>query len=125
MLLDSLVDREGDVAAGDHSLVGYHGSPEAIADRLQLIARTAACRAQAFAGDTSHLFVLAGMIGLYISAPEASLPDARPARDSLVETLGWLATPTIVVYNLRDAMRRVLPGRDERGRRVRGANWFR
>ncbi len=104
-LLDSLIDRPEDLLAGQHSLVGHYGPPAAAADRMHMVALEAARRAQALP-DASHALLLAGMASLYLASDAASAPHARPARESVLDALGALGAPAMLVLGVRHAMRR-------------------
>jgi tetraprenyl-beta-curcumene synthase len=106
-LLDSLVDRCDDLLAERHSLVGHYGSPVAAADRMHMVALEAARRARALPDGTTHTLILAGMASLYLSSPDASLPDTRPARDRITAALGDPVRPTMIVFALRRAALRL------------------
>ena len=53
-----------------------------------------------------HSLVLAGMASHYLSAREASLPDALPATDSVLAAIGGLAAPAMIVMGVRRAAER-------------------
>lgn len=108
-LLDSLIDRHHDLRAGQHSLVGYYSSPEAAAERLYIVASEATRRAWALADGTRHALLLACMTSHYLSSHEASAPHARSSRDRVLDALGGLATPAMIILRARHAMRHRVP----------------
>jgi tetraprenyl-beta-curcumene synthase len=105
-LLDSLVDHVKDVAAGQQSLISNYGSSTATAVGLQRLSARSVSLAHELGEDSQHLILLAAMTGLYLSAPEARAPHALASTSSVLETMGELAKPTMIVMSLR----RVLGG---------------
>jgi tetraprenyl-beta-curcumene synthase len=107
LLLDSLVDRREDAVAGQRSLLDYYSSPAEIAARMELLAAESMRLIRALPCGRRHVLVLAAMAGHYLSAPEASLPDALPVTRGVLKTMGGLVLPTMLVMNLRRAVERV------------------
>ena len=106
-LLDSLIDRPDDLATGQHNLIGHYGSAQATAGRMRFIAHEAARRAETLPGGLGHALILAGMASQYLSAPAASLPHAQPARESIIDAMRALATPTMAVFGARTLINRI------------------
>ena len=104
-LLDNLIDKREDEAAGHRSLVEYYG-PERAAERMRWMAEQAGAVAAALPHSRRHTVVLAGMIGNYLSTPEAHSAELAPVSDAVLATTGGLARPTMLVFELRR-----LPGR--------------
>jgi tetraprenyl-beta-curcumene synthase len=100
-LLDSLIDRPGDLAAGQQSLVDYYGSEQVMIERLTLLAVEARRRAQALPNGRDHTLILAGMVSLYLSSTQAARPPAQPVGARLKKIIGPLAWPTLTVFYLR------------------------
>jgi tetraprenyl-beta-curcumene synthase len=105
-LLDSLVDRSEDLLTQQHSLVQYYGSPEATAERMRAVALEAARHARALPHGPNHALVLASMSSLYLASRDASTSQARPARDSIIDAIGDLGIPAMIVLGVRHTMRR-------------------
>lgn len=105
-LLDSLVDRGEDAAAGQRSLLDYYASSQDAATRMARLAVESLRRAMALPDGCRHSLVLAGMASHYLSAREASLPDALPATDSVLAAIGGLAAPAMIVMGVRRAAER-------------------
>jgi tetraprenyl-beta-curcumene synthase len=103
-LLDSLVDRPADVRAGQHSLVDHYSSPRQAAMRMQQITSTSMRHIEALPRGKAHAMLFAAMICFYLVAPEASLPHALPAREGVVQAIGELARPTMLIMRLRGAL---------------------
>jgi tetraprenyl-beta-curcumene synthase len=103
LLLDSLVDRQEDAAAGQPSLLDYYASPEEAATRLGLLAAESMRRIRALPYGRQHVLLLAGMAAHYLSMPEASRPDALLTARSVLAAIGGLAAPTMLVMGARRA----------------------
>jgi tetraprenyl-beta-curcumene synthase len=106
-LLDSLVDETEDGAAGQRSLLHYYGSSEESAERLQLIATEALRAVNALPRARPHLLILAAMASHYLSAPEARSPNGALASERVLETLGAITRPTMLVMQTRRTANRV------------------
>jgi len=48
-----------------------------------------------------HVVILVAMIGNYLSTPEAHIPELEPVSESVLETVGELKRPTMLVFKLR------------------------
>jgi tetraprenyl-beta-curcumene synthase len=99
-LLDNLIDKHEDEAAGHRSLVEYYG-PEQAAQRMRWIAEQAQGRAWELAHSRGHVAILAAMIGNYLATPEAHSAELKPVSDSVLTTVGALRRPTMLVFELR------------------------
>jgi tetraprenyl-beta-curcumene synthase len=106
-LLDSLVDKVEDAAAGQHSLLDYYASPEEAAARIRLIAAESLRATRMLPRGGEHVLVLAGMTSHYLSTPEASLPEALLTTRGVLGTMGGLAIPTMLVMAARRAAGRL------------------
>ena len=51
-------------------------------------------------GDASHLLILAAMAGNYLSNPEANTPEVSDVARSVLDAIGELAKPTLLVFRL-------------------------
>jgi tetraprenyl-beta-curcumene synthase len=100
-LLDNIVDRQEDVITDQRSLVSYYASPAQAAARLELLAVKAVGCAQALPRGERHAIILAAMAGNYLSSPEANAPDVKAVSQSVLDAIGDLATPTLLVFKLR------------------------
>jgi tetraprenyl-beta-curcumene synthase len=130
VLLDSLIDRREDIAAGNHCLIDHYASSEETAARLGAIAGRALGATEPLADGVRHATILAAMASFYLSAPSACAPAASPAAQIVLERMGALAGPTMAVLRMRralqafsltapaDAQRRAPPTR-RRGRTAR------
>jgi tetraprenyl-beta-curcumene synthase len=107
VLLDSLVDRQGDVEADRNSLVEHYSSPREIATRLNAIAIEALRLTKELRHGDRHALICAAMVGFYLVQPQASSAQAAPARVVLLATLGERGALVMPVL-------RLLQGRRER-----------
>jgi tetraprenyl-beta-curcumene synthase len=100
-LLDNLVDRKEDVRTDQPSLVSYYASPVQAADRMRMLAEESVGRARALPRGRRHLLILAAMAGNYLSNPEANTPEVSDVARSVLDAIGELAKPTLLVFRLR------------------------
>lgn len=123
-LLDSLVDREEDARIGQLSLIGHYADVEDAAARIGWIAAQSMRHARGLPGGRGQAVVFAGMVGYYLSAPEAAALDARPLCRNVQAALGSLARPTLRVFHLRRRLRGSGPGGTHTST-TRSAGWAR
>lgn len=107
-LLDSLIDQPEDSDEGHHSFVGHYASPQEAAERIGVLAARSLELARRLPQGRQHELIVAGMTSFYLAAPEASLPQARATRARVLEALGTLALPTLVIQRLRQGVTKVL-----------------
>jgi tetraprenyl-beta-curcumene synthase len=101
VLLDDLVDRDEDAAAGAHNYLAYFEDNEDAAARLDLIAQLARAGLACLRHRHRHAAILAGVAGFYISAEEAETPYARPVRARLLRSTGPAVRPIVAFMRLR------------------------
>jgi tetraprenyl-beta-curcumene synthase len=99
-LLDNLIDKHEDEAAGHRSLIEYYG-PEQAAQRMRWIAEQALQKAGELPHSRRHIVILAAMIGNYLATPEAHSAELKPIGDSVLATVNALRRPTMLVFELR------------------------
>ena len=99
-LLDNLIDKHEDEAAGHRSLIEYYG-PEQAAQRMRWIAEQAREQARKLPHSRRHIVILAAMIGNYLATPEAHSAELKPIGDSVLATVSALRRPTMLVFELR------------------------
>jgi tetraprenyl-beta-curcumene synthase len=106
VLLDNLVDRETDAAEGTHNYLNYYSCLAAAASRLASIACGAGADLRLLPRRRAHELIAAGVLGFYLSAPEAHTAYARPIKRAL------LADASPAVWTILGAMRvrRLLSG---------------
>lgn len=88
VLLDDLVDLEGDRAAGEHNYIGYYEGAEEAAERLASIARIADEATGRLPRSSRHRAILAGVAAFYLGDPRAQTAFARQVRERLLADLG-------------------------------------
>jgi tetraprenyl-beta-curcumene synthase len=103
VLLDSLIDRGADLESGHHSLVDHYSSVEETAIRLSAIATHAVHATEMLSDGIQHAMILAAMTSFYLSTPSAASTQCRPVRRQVLEAMGSLATPTMLVLRTRRA----------------------
>ena len=101
-LLDSLADRAEDIATGRRGLIDYYRSPEEAAERIATIATEAVSRADELPGDHSHTLIVAAMTSFYLcDLSPSSSPHARLSTPAVIEAMGRLARPTMLILSAR------------------------
>jgi tetraprenyl-beta-curcumene synthase len=88
VLLDDLVDREADRAAGEHNYLGYYAGPEEAAERLAAIASRAAVLIEPLPQASRHRAILAGLGAFYLGYPALESGYARPIRKRVLGAFG-------------------------------------
>lgn len=88
VLLDDLVDREADRAAGEHSYLDYYSGPEEAAERLAAITVAARDSERCLPQADRHAAILAGVLSHYLAAPAADSAYAAPIRARLLAAGG-------------------------------------
>lgn len=109
VLLDDLVDLDQDRAAGEHSYMGYYGSPSEAADRLGLIADRALSGADRLPQAARHRAILAGVAAFYLGDRATETELGRAVRARLLESLGAGTRLLAVFTRLRRVGRRKRP----------------
>jgi tetraprenyl-beta-curcumene synthase len=99
-LLDNLIDKREDEAAGHRSLLEYYDPPRAAARLGELTARARAA-ADDLAHRRRHRVMLSGMIANYLSTPEAREVELRPVREAVMAAAGPLVKPAMAVFEIR------------------------
>jgi tetraprenyl-beta-curcumene synthase len=121
-MLDSVVDQEEDITAGQLGYVQYYDDPGLLASRLALLARDAVTRARGLANGSHHIVTLVGIVAYYASAPAASSDFARPLIRPVRRELQPLITPTLALMHGWRLAKRV---RHARRHEVRERHWVR
>lgn len=103
-LLDSLADRAEDLATGRRGLIDYYGSPHEAADRIATIANEAMSQVSELPGGHSHALIVAAMTSFYLcDLSLSSSPHARLATPAVLDAMGRLARPTMLILGARRA----------------------
>ncbi len=100
-LLDNLIDKHEDEAAGHRSLVEYYG-PERAAQRMSWLAQRASAAARSLPRARQHELILTAMIANYLSSPQARQPPLEPISAAVLATTGPLRGPAMFVFKLRN-----------------------
>ncbi len=98
-LLDCLIDNADDAANRRPNLLDLYTSPHETAERMGFL--TAEVVRLALGVGIDHSLILAGMASQYIADPQAWIPAARPAAESILDGLGELGTPALLVLRAR------------------------
>lgn len=107
-LLDSLADQVEDHATGRRGLIDYYGSPAETADRIATIAGEAMSQVNELPGGPAHTLIVAAMTSFYLcDLSTSSSPHARLAAPAVLETLGRLARPTMLILGTRRTAGRI------------------
>lgn len=85
-MLDSLVDRERDAAAGEHSYVTYYSGDRDMLTRLAYLTRRASTGVSRLPYAGRHAIVVAGMAAMYLSEPHTAM--TRRTRRTLLRAAG-------------------------------------
>ncbi len=101
VLLDDLVDREADRAAGQHSYLAYYAGPAEAAERLALLAGRARSANARLRHRRRHAAILAGVAALYLSSPAAHDDYAAPIRRRMLEAVGGTARLALAAMQVR------------------------
>ena len=94
-MLDSLLDREHDLATGQLNYLDLYDSPEQMAGRLAGLAREARNGARALPHAAHHLVTLTGVVAYYASAPGGRRGEARLVMVAVCDQLRPLIVPTL------------------------------
>jgi tetraprenyl-beta-curcumene synthase len=100
VLLDDLIDREQDIASGEHNYLGYYPSNEIAAERFALLARRSRSAIASLQFSQRHTAILMGVGGFYLSTPAAKTGYARPIRARMLKALGSAVYPILAAMNV-------------------------
>ena len=96
-MLDSLIDRDADIATGQLLYASFYESPEAMASALLSAAGEATRQARPLPRAAHHAMTLVGVVAYYASAPAAKSAFAEPVMARLRRELRPLITPTLAL----------------------------
>jgi len=96
-ILDSLIDYEYDVSAGNPVFIQHYEDREVIARSLASLVRDAAERARNLPDSAFHAMILTGVVAYYTSAATATSDLARPTTTRVHDELRPLITPTLAL----------------------------
>lgn len=102
VLLDDLVDRDADMAAGEHNYLNYYASNEVAAKRFASITRHSRSAIAGLRFRHRHTAILMGVGGFYLSTPAAKNSYARPIRTRMIKALGIAVHPILGALRVLD-----------------------
>lgn len=100
VILDDVVDRDEDLAGGEHSYLDYYPSAGDAAERLRLIATEARARTADLRSAARHRAILSGVLAYYLASPRASRTLPREARRRLARSAGPATRPLTAILRL-------------------------
>jgi tetraprenyl-beta-curcumene synthase len=103
-LLDHLVDAEEDARSGQCNLIARYASPEEAATRMGLLTERALHAGRALPPAHCHELIVVAMASFYLSSPHAWTPQATPVAAAVLDALGPLAKPSLLVFRARGAL---------------------
>jgi tetraprenyl-beta-curcumene synthase len=106
-MLDSLVDHQEDIDAGELGYLRYYEGPQQMARRLAGLAADARVHARLLPNAGHHLMTLVGVVAYYASAPSARSPVARPVIEHMRRELRPLIVPTLALMRAWRLAKRV------------------
>lgn len=101
VLLDDMIDRDEDLAAGQHNYLSYCANEAEAASRIAQLASRARAATTQLRHARRHRAILTGVAGFYLSAPAADSGYARPIRERLLESLDPTVRPIMVAMRPR------------------------
>ena len=100
VLLDDLIDREDDVASGEHNYLNYYASNEIAAERFSLMVHKSRSALADLRFGRQHTAILMGVGGFYLSTPAAKSTFAGPIRARMLEALGSAVYPILAAMRV-------------------------
>jgi tetraprenyl-beta-curcumene synthase len=101
VLLDDLVDRKEDEAAGEHNYLGYYPDTATTAERLTAIATAARAGTVGLRQASRHAAILSGVVAYYLSSPRIDPVLPSPARRRLLAAAGPATRPLAALLRRR------------------------
>ncbi|HEV7937238.1 MAG TPA: DUF2600 family protein [Solirubrobacteraceae bacterium] len=105
-MLDSIVDHEGDLQAGQISYIRYYPDHNLLTEDLTRAVRRVIEHASHLPNGAHHIMTLVGVAAYYISAPTANSDYARPITHQVHHQLKPLITPTLGIMRTWRAAKR-------------------
>lgn len=106
VLCDHLIDHAEDHALLNHSYVPYLGSPTARPRALHDLADRAARGVRQLRDGERHTVVLAAMVAMFLSRPQASSRENARASAAILEALGPPAPQLVAALHVRQSLER-------------------
>lgn len=101
VLLDDLVDREEDLAAGEHNYVAYYADSTETAERLALLAGRARKATAKLRHRRRHAAILAGVAAFYLGPRAVGGDHAEAIRTRMLEPMGGTARLALAAMRAR------------------------
>jgi tetraprenyl-beta-curcumene synthase len=106
-LLDSLVDHEADLAAGEAGFIKLYEEPDVLAPLLSEIVGEAAAQTRELPCGAHHVMTLIGAVAYWTTAPGATAPLVVPVARRLRRELGPTMLATVALMQAWRCGRRV------------------
>jgi tetraprenyl-beta-curcumene synthase len=100
-LVDSLNDQASDAQDGTHSLIGRYDSTDEATERIAAIAARSLVLADEVPQPEQHALIIAAMVSMFASEPEASRPEASEATTGVLKLMGDLAWLPLLLLRMR------------------------
>jgi tetraprenyl-beta-curcumene synthase len=101
VLLDDLIDREADDAAGQHNYLRHYAADSAAAERLEAIVALAHESISPLPRSARHRAILTGVLAFYLSAGGASAAATGTIRERLLASSGPVVRSLVRVLERR------------------------
>jgi tetraprenyl-beta-curcumene synthase len=110
-MLDNVIDADEDHQTAQRSLISYYASAQEACTRMRTLTRRSIDAAAALPDPLEHELLFAAMACSYLSAPEAAGPQAKPIMQAVLDELGELAGPPMLVFRARAWLQTHVAGR--------------
>ncbi len=100
VLLDDLVDREEDAAAGEHNYLSYYLSNCLAAERFAFLTSRSRTSVAGLRFGRRHAAILMGVGGFYLGTSAAKSDYARPIRTRMLNALGAAVYPILAAMRM-------------------------
>lgn len=106
-LLDSLIDWSEDERAGQPSLLENYAPSDELVKRMRMLATNSRVATATLAHPALHAALLAGMVSVYLAAPDARRAGTAPVAEAVLQATGPLITPSLAILRTRHVVRRI------------------
>jgi tetraprenyl-beta-curcumene synthase len=96
-LLDSVADRERDLATGELNFVSRYPTQAVAVARLREVTARALAGARSLPRGERHVVLVVGMIAMHVSEPGAWLPWAQPATRAVLRAADTVLMPLLLM----------------------------
>lgn len=105
-LLDSLIDWSEDERAGQPCLLDNYASREELIERMRMLAARSHAATATLVRCGLHSALLAGMVSVYLVAPQARTAQTAAVTDAVLQATGPMTGPSLAILRTRRAARR-------------------